>query len=251
MNKVLIYDADCPMCRVYTKGMVVAGALPAQSRKPSTDLTDKALIDRLDPVRRRHEIPLLDLETGEAHYGVDAILTVLGEAWPRFTKFVRKTVLFELARQLYAFISYNRRIMYPVPAERQHIMDLTPDFNAAYRIVFLVLLYAGVVLMHLGTVDQFDSTAMAILAGQIGLTAAVIIRHSSQFRLANCLDYIGHLGVSLLIGGVIKTAGVAFDVPALLMLGSAIMVWQHGVRLRVMQLPSYLNLPFVVFALLG
>lgn len=249
MSKVLIYDADCPLCRAYTKGLVVTGTLPADARKPSTFLTSNALIDQLDPVRRRHEIPLLDLETGETHYGVDAILTVLSESWPRFTRFVRKTVLFNLARRFYAFISYNRRILFPVPAERWHILDLTPDFNAAYRLAFLLLLYAVVVVSHLAASGQFSPVAMSVLAGQVGLASWVIARHSSQNCLANLLDYAGHLGMSLLVGALFKAVGVALDWPLLLLVGNAVMVWQHIVRLRVMQLPDYLNIPFTLFVL--
>lgn len=251
MNKVLIYDADCPLCRAYTKGLVLAGTLPAEARKPSSSLTDDVQICQLDPVRRRHEIPLLDLETGETRYGVDAILTILGESWPRFAQFFRKTVLFDLARRFYAFVSYNRRIIFPVPAERWHIMDLTPDFSAAYRLIFLLLLYTALLVSHLVSVAHLDGLALTMLVGQIGVAQLYIVRHSTQTRLANSLDYMGHLGMSLLIGGFIKAIGVALNVPELLLLGNAIMVWQHVTRLRVMQLPDYLNLPFVAFALLN
>lgn len=251
MNKVLIYDADCPLCRAYTKGLVVAGTLPAEARKPSTFLTDEAQIGQLDPVRRRHEIPLLDLETGETRYGVDAILTILGESWPRFTRFIRETVLFDLARRFYAFISYNRRIIFPVPAERCHIMDLTPDFNAAHRLIFLLVLYGSLLVSHLVAVEHLDSLVLAALVGQIAVTQLYIVRHSTQTRLANVLDYMGHLGMSMLVGGLVKATGAALNVPELLLVGNAIMIWQHITRLRVMQLPDYLNLPFVAFVLLN
>ena len=251
MNKVLIYDADCPLCRAYTKGLVLAGTLPAEARKPSTCLTDDAQIRQLDPVRRRHEIPLLDLETGETRYGVDAILTILGESWPRFARFCRKTVLFDLARRFYAFVSYNRRIIFPVPAERWHIMDLTPDFSATYRLVFLLLLYTALLVSHLVFVAHLDGLALTMLIGQIGIAQLYIGWHSTQTRFANGLDYMGHLGMSILAGGLVKAVGVALNVPELLLLGNALMIWQHIARLRVMQLPDYLNLPFIAFVLLN
>ena len=251
MNKLLIYDADCPMCRVYTKGLVLTGALPAAARQPSTALTDPTITAQLDPVRSRHEIPLLDLETGETHYGVDAVLTVLAGTWPRFARFVRETMLFELARRFYAFISYNRRIIVPAPAERWHLMDLTPDFNAGYRVLFLLLLFGALLVGHLAAVGHLAPLAMAALAGQVGLAAAYIVRHTSQMRWASLLDYAGHLGMSLLLGGAVKAVGTAGNVPALLLLGGAVMVWQHVVRLRVMKLPDWLNLPFILFVLLN
>lgn len=251
MSKLLIYDADCPLCRVYTKGLVVAGALPAEARVSSHAITDRVMLEQLDPTRRRHEIPLIDTNTGETHYGVDAILTVTERAWPRFTRFVRDTLLFELGRQFYAFVSYNRRLLFPTPPDRPHIMDLTPDFNPAYRAVFLVLLFGTLLLGHLTAVGHIDLLAMVLLAGQFGLTSLYTVRHSSENRLANLLDYAGHLGMSLLVGGAIKSIGFALDWPLLLWLGSAVMIWQHGARLRVMQLPDYLNGPFVLFVLLN
>lgn len=251
MSKLLIYDADCPLCRAYTKGLVVAGALPAEARMSSHAITDRALVDRLDAQRRRHEIPLIDTQTGETHYGVDAILTVTERTWPRLTRFVRDTLLFELGRQFYAFVSYNRRLLFPTPPDRPHIMDLTPDFNAAYRLVFLVVLYGLILLGHYASVGQFDPAAMGTLLGQWLLTSLYIVRHTTENRLANVLDYAGHLGMSIAVGAVFNAAGVALNAPALLLLGDALMIWQYGVRLRVMQLPNYLNLPFIGFVLLN
>ncbi|MEZ0539753.1 hypothetical protein [Fibrella arboris] len=251
MNKVLIYDTDCPLCRVYTKGLVAAGALPNEALRSNTDITDSQLISQLDPVRSKHEIPLLDLETGETQYGVDAILTLLGTSWPRFSRFVRETVLFDVARKCYAFISYNRRIIVPAPPQRWHLMDLTPDFNATYRVIFLVLLYAALLVSHLAAVGHINWLAVGIMAVQFGAASGYIVRHSTQTALANSLDYAGHLGMSILIGGVIKSVGMALGLPALLMLGTAVMIWQHGIRLRVMNLPDYLNLPFIAAVLLA
>ncbi|MBO0930408.1 hypothetical protein [Fibrella aquatilis] len=251
MNKVLIYDADCPLCRAYTKGLVMTGALPAAMRVSSSAVTDQRVIDQLDPVRRRHEIPLLDLETGETHYGVDAVLTVLGTAWPRFVCFVRDTALFEIGRQFYAFISYNRRVMFPVAPERWHVMDLDPDLHVGYRMVFLVLLYAALAMGHLGAVGHMAPLAVAALAGQLGLALVYIRRHSGNRLTANVLDYVGHLGVSILAGGVFKAAGVLLDLPMLLLLGNAVMIWQLAVRQRVMQLPDYVLIPFIIFTCLN
>ncbi|MBO0951013.1 hypothetical protein [Fibrella forsythiae] len=251
MNKVLIYDTDCPLCRVYTKGLVVAGALPPEARQSNDSATVSQLIGQLDPVRSKHEIPLLDLETGETQYGVDAVLTLLGTVWPRFSQFVRRTVLVDVARKLYAFISYNRRIIVPATTERWHIMDLTPDFSVAYRISFLVLLYGSLLVSHLSVIGHVNLLALLALVGQTGWSGAYIVRHSAQTRLANSLDYAGHLGMSLLLGGIFKATGAAIDVPALTVIGNAVMIWQHIIRLRVMKLPDYLNLPFIAFVLLN
>lgn len=251
MKKVLIYDADCPLCRAYTKGLVMAGALPAENRVASHAITDPALVNRLDPVRQRHEIPCVNLETGEAQYGVEAILTVTQHRWPRFTRFIRDTVLFELGRRFYAFVSYNRRLLFPAPPERPHLMDLTPDFNLGYRLVFLVLLFGTLLTGHLAAVGSVEPLAVGTLVAHLLVTGTYIVRHSSTTRLANSLDYLGHLGMSILLGGFVKSIGFGFDWPILLLAGNAIILWQHLVRLRVMQLPDGLNVPFALFVLLN
>lgn len=251
MKKVLIYDADCPLCRAYTKGLVLTGALPAEDRVTSHAITDPALIDRLDPVRQRHEIPFVDLDTGEAQYGVEAILTITQGRWPRFTRFLRDTLLFELGKRFYAFVSYNRRLLFPAPPERPHLMDLTPDFDLGYRIGFLVLLFGTLLTGHLAATGSVAPLAAGTLVTHLLLTGGYILRHSSTTRLANVLDYLGHLGMSLLLGGIVKSIGFAVGWPALLLVGDALMLWQHVVRLRVMRLPDYLNLPFALFVLLN
>ncbi|MBO0939672.1 hypothetical protein J2I47_24205 [Fibrella sp. HMF5335] len=88
---------------------------------------------------------------------------------------------------------------------------------------------------------------MIALTGQLGLVLAYISRHSGNRLTANILDYLGHLGVSMLAGGVIKAAGVLLDLPALRLLGNAIMIWQLARRQNSMQLPYYLIMPFALF----
>jgi predicted DCC family thiol-disulfide oxidoreductase YuxK len=249
MNTLLIYDADCPLCRAYTKGLVVAGALPAEARVPSHRVDSQALIDRLDPVRRRHEIPLLDTTTGEAHYGVDAILTVLQQTRPRFVRFVRDTVLFELGRLFYAFISYNRRILFPTPPQRTHLMDLTPDFSLTHRVVFLVLLYGVLLLGFLSFPGTFGGVALVGLAAQACLAGTYILRHSSApIRLMNLLDYAGHFGICLLVGCILHAALGWLNVPGLGLLAGVAMLRMHWLRTRALLLPYWLNVPFAVVA---
>jgi predicted DCC family thiol-disulfide oxidoreductase YuxK len=249
MSKVLIYDADCPLCRAYTKGLVVAGALPAEARVPSHQITSQALLDQLDPVRRRHEIPLLDTETGETHYGVDAILTVAHRSWPRFTRFVRDTVLLDVGRRFYAFVSYNRRILFPTPPQRWHLMDLTPDFSPGYRTAFLALLYGLLLMCGIAAPGTFSSVALVGLVAQACLASVYITRHTSTpNRLMNLLDYAGHLGVCLLAGYVLRGALSEANVPGLEPLTGSLILYMHWVRTRALLLPHWLSLPFLIVA---
>lgn len=71
MKKLIIYDQRCPMCRLYTKGMVAMDTTGSLLRMGSDQFTDKALLSRLDRQRARHELPMIDLDGGETLYGVD------------------------------------------------------------------------------------------------------------------------------------------------------------------------------------
>lgn len=70
MEKLIIYDESCPMCKLYTKGMVAADTSGCLTRLSSGQLTQET-INRIDQQRARHEIPLVDLDGGETLYGVD------------------------------------------------------------------------------------------------------------------------------------------------------------------------------------
>jgi predicted DCC family thiol-disulfide oxidoreductase YuxK len=56
-DKVIIYDNNCPMCSLYTKGFVEWGLLEKQNRISFTDLHTTTLSCELDLNRARHEIP--------------------------------------------------------------------------------------------------------------------------------------------------------------------------------------------------
>lgn len=67
MRKLLIYDASCPMCRVYTKGMVAADHKGHLSRMSNEQLIDQKMLNQLDRQRVRHEIPMIDLDGGKTY----------------------------------------------------------------------------------------------------------------------------------------------------------------------------------------
>ncbi len=141
MKPLVIYDADCPACEVYTKGFVKLGLLAPEARQSNQTFRDQHIIDRLDPERMRHELPLVDLEGPEVRYGVDALLTVIGFRFPRFARLVQRTFLYGWAKKLYAFVSYNRRIMIPTAPERWQLLDFAPRFHLGYRLILIGLLF--------------------------------------------------------------------------------------------------------------
>jgi predicted DCC family thiol-disulfide oxidoreductase YuxK len=77
-NKAIIYDDTCPMCNIYTKAFVQYGFLKSENRLSFTKI-DENIASKLDLHRSKHEIPLIDQDTGEVLYGVDSLVFLLSQ----------------------------------------------------------------------------------------------------------------------------------------------------------------------------
>lgn len=141
-NQTIIYDDTCPMCTWYTGQFEKAGVL--ENRLPFSQLNNK-LKSQLDLNRARHEIPLIDIQTGKVHYGLDALTILLSRLFPWAKNLLNNTFFKRLLSPLYQFISYNRRIIVPSVAPK-HCFDAAPDFHAGWRIAlisFVLLMNTG------------------------------------------------------------------------------------------------------------
>jgi len=251
MKPLVIYDADCPVCEAYTKGFVKLGLLAPEARQSNQTFQDQNIIDRLDPERMRHELPLVDLEGPEVRYGVDALLTVIGFRFPRFAQLIQQTFLYGWAKKLYAFVSYNRRIMIPAEPERWQLLDFAPRFHMGHRLALIGLLFGIVGLIHWLATDSLGAITLLPLAGVLVAGGIAIYRTATTDRLPHWLDYVGHVGVSIVVGAIFNAIGLVTELPFLFLVGDAVMVWQLIVRLRVMLLPLWLVMPFVLLILLN
>jgi predicted DCC family thiol-disulfide oxidoreductase YuxK len=156
-NTILVYDDSCPLCAAYTRAFVKAGFLSKEERKAfSTIDTDFLATVNMD--KGRNEIPLIDLQTKQVWYGIDALLEILDRRIP-FIKLIGKIkpVNF-LLKKIYKLISYNRRVIV-APAAKPISCDCTPDFNIKYRMAFMLffLLFNSAVLLPIHTYITEDS----------------------------------------------------------------------------------------------
>jgi predicted DCC family thiol-disulfide oxidoreductase YuxK len=134
-HKIIIYDDVCPLCKAYTKGFVQLGWLLPGHRLGFSEVSPD-LLARIDLDRARHEIPLLDLKTGETLYGKDALFFIFGEAMPWLKPLFRFGIFKALVFALYQIITYNRRII-AGSRKPQTGFDCAPDFNAFYRWLYI------------------------------------------------------------------------------------------------------------------
>lgn len=134
---LLIYDDNCPLCQWYSGMFVKTGLLPARGRLPYSGISSE-LQTQIDIELGRNQIPLIDQQTGQVWYGIDALLEILGRrfAWIRSTG--RQPVVYWLLTRLYRLISYNRKVVVASKCGAGQY-DCAPDFSKFYRFLFLLL----------------------------------------------------------------------------------------------------------------
>lgn len=204
-NHIILYDAECPMCSLYTGAFVRNGLLDADGREAYQHYSG-ASCPNLDWQRAVNEIALVNQSTGEVTYGIDSLLKVCGNAMPLIAPLLRWKPFLWLASKAYAFISYNRRVIVPAPVSENQF-GYQPSFNIKYRIAWL--LFAWVVtscilgaypwiLAGIYTKGAI-SRELAINAGHILFQASVIF----LYRKNKTWDYLGNLMTISLAGALV------------------------------------------------
>lgn len=240
-HKVIVYDDTCPMCSLYTKAFVQTGMLKAENRIGFSQLEHNELIGALDPVRSRHEIPLLDREGGATLYGVDALVYILRQRLPFIAWGMKLPGVAASVRGLYAVISYNRRVIIPSSGSRTGI-DCTPDFHTGYRLLFItfaLLLFACafLLLLYVGFGLSFAESAAALVPLYLalvlhGIIARLLLGHT-------VVEYAGHSAVTLILFALPTLVAVGIGTvtgwPEITLagavLGSLLLLWQHCKRM--------------------
>ncbi|GAB2579390.1 thiol-disulfide oxidoreductase DCC family protein [Spirosoma areae] len=250
MKKLIIYDESCPMCRLYTKGMVAADSSGCLNRLSNNQITNDLLINQIDKERARHEIPMIDLDGGETLYGVDTWTYALGQHNPQVEKLLSVNWLRAILQKLYAFISYNRRIIVTSAPGRWQLLDLQPDFRLSYRLAFVLLVLGVVSSLHYAVAGSFVWPVFGLLGGQLSLVSLYLrLTKQTQF-LETLLDYTGHLAMSLLLGGIVMATGLALNWPASILIGGTLAISQHFIRTYRLGLNPWLSASFTLLYLL-
>ena len=134
-NHLILFDADCPLCTLYTRGFVKLGILDKDGRLSYQEFEDAAcpLFDRQRAV---NEIALVNQETGEVSYGIKSLFKVFGTVVPILKPLFEFSPFVWLMSKVYAFISYNRRVIMPPASTDSSVLQ--PGFSLVYRIAYLI-----------------------------------------------------------------------------------------------------------------
>lgn len=136
-TRILIYDDNCPLCAWYSGLFVKYGFLRAEERKPFSSIDDE-MISAINFEKAKEEIPLIDVDTKEVVYGIDALVTILSTKFPFLKKVCAPAPVDWLLRRLYRLISYNRKVIVATRCSAGAI-DCAPSYNYFYRLLFLCI----------------------------------------------------------------------------------------------------------------
>lgn len=259
-DHTIIYDDECPMCREYTKVFVKTGMLDQQGRAAYTDVVNSN-IPNINWERARNEIAMINNKDNTVQYGIDSLITIIGNNMPAFRPLFRFKPLYFLMSRLYFFISYNRKVMaHGNVFEGKNIC--TPDLNYTYRWAYILFawLFTSLILVHysqlaapLVPASDFYREFL-VCGGQIvfqGIIVALVKRDRWIHYLGNVMtiSLVGALALTpmLVLSGLITSNWFYIGY---FMIVVACMFFEHLRRVSILELPWYISASWLLYRFL-
>jgi len=257
-NHTILFDAECPMCNVYTKAFVRSGMLDSKEGRKAYQQAGENC-KNVDMQRAVNEIALINGNTGEVTYGVKSLFKVLANSFPLLEPVFRFRPFSWLMEKLYAFISYNRRVI--IPGNTQiAASEWQPSFRLHYRLIFL--LFTG--LMSAAILSHYTPLLYPLLPrgssyreylvcfGQIavqGIIATIFFPKKVWNYLGNMMT-ISFVGALLLLPVIIASEWI-FLMPqfALIyfMFIVSLMLLEHVRRTRILGINWALTISWIIY----
>ncbi|BAU52091.1 DUF393 domain-containing protein [Mucilaginibacter gotjawali] len=257
-NHMILFDGECPMCNLYTKAFVSTGMLAANGRAAYQNDMDK-VCPVIDKQRAVDEIALINLNNGEVTYGIQSLFKVIGNTCPVLKPLFNFKPFAWLSSKVYAFISYNRRVIIPA-GTLGGSYPYQPTFKIQYRIAYLLFAWfcTGYILTgyaHLltGVVPIGNpSREYFICGGQIifqGIVIGIYARDKLWSYLGNMMT-ISFAGSLLLAIVLIMSQWISFPAtafPLYFIAVAALMFLEHIRRTKLLGLGWTLTFTWVLY----
>jgi hypothetical protein len=258
-NHIILYDAECPMCKLYTGQFVKRGMLEAGGRH-SYQKMPEMVCPVVDRQRAVNEIALVNTETGEVVYGVKSLFKVIGNSFPIFGPLFSLWPFTWLMSKLYGFISYNRRVIMPATVDENSGID--PSFSLKHRVAYLVFtwLMVGFILTQYarlltGFVPLGNSYREYFICGGQIIFQGIIV---SLYAPAKRWDYLGNMmtisfgGALLLVPMILLKHIILLPVvfPLYFLLVAGLMFLEHIRRTRILKLGWLLTISWVFYRII-
>lgn len=202
-NHTILFDAECPMCKVYTQAFVSSGMLDGHGRQAYQQVGRHC--PTVDMQRAVNEIALVNNDNGEVSYGIKSLFKILGHACPVFKPIFSCRPFVLVMEGVYALISYNRRVI--IPAQQPvSAGEYQASFRLRYRLIYLFLtaVLAAAILTHY-TPMLFPLLPKGnahreywICFGQLGVQGVLV----SLLNRPKAWDYLGNM-MTISLGGAL------------------------------------------------
>jgi len=253
---LILYDAECPMCSAYTRAFVKTGLFEDKGRTPYQQFAPNAC-PMVDRQRAVNEIALVNQQTGEVTYGVESLFKIFGSVLPFFRPLFNFKPFIWLMRKVYAFLSYNRRVIIPSIG---NVFEYQPTFRLNYRIAYLIFSWAVTSYILTRYADLLIGTIPAgniyretlICGGQIffqGIIISLVNKKESWNYLGNMMtiSFAGSLllGVMLMLSGLIGHYPIFYSLYFMLIAG--LMFLEHIRRTKLLKLGWTLTITWALY----
>lgn len=261
-NQTLLYDEDCPLCSLYTKGFITAGMIDENGKKPYCQLSEEEQ-NFIDVKRASNEIALVDNKNKTVLYGIDSLLKVIGYSFPWMEKVGNWKLVNFFLKKLYSLISYNRKVIMPSAKRAERKLECIPEFNLKYRFIYIFVATLITILTlykcsQLITLLPIASIIREVLLaiGQIGFQILFL----TQKKYKIIINYIGNLITVSMLGAIILlpiiVLSIFFVLPQLFILGwfgitVCIMILEHYRRINILNLPKFLTVTWIVYRIIA
>lgn len=258
-NHIILYDADCPMCKLYTNQFVKSGLLDMDGRHSYQDMPE-TVCPYVDRQRAVNEIALVNTKTGEVNYGVESLFKIIGHSFPVFATLFSWRPFIWLMSKLYRFISYNRRVIAPAPIDGNN--DVNPSFSLKHRIAYLLFTWfvVGFILTHYaslltGFVPLGNSYREYFICGGQIIFQGIIV---SFYAPAKRWDYLGNMmtisfaGALVLVPVILLKHLITLPIvfPLYFLLVAGLMFLEHIRRTRILRLGWLLTISWVFYRII-
>jgi hypothetical protein len=252
----ILYDAECPMCNLYSKAFVKTGMLDNSGRVPYQQMPAN-VCPYVDRQRAVNEIALVNSQTGEVNYGIRSLFKVIGNSFPVFSPLFGFKPFVWLMSKVYAFISYNRKVIIPAKASPDSIQ---PTFSLFWRLAYLLFtwLMVGFILTRYahcltGMVPVGNAyREYLICGGQVIFQGMATIALSKPKKW----DYLGNMMTISFAGALLLLPMLLLNrllpIPAIIntayFLGVAgLMLLEHIRRTKLLELGWALTISWVMY----
>ncbi|UII20462.1 hypothetical protein [Fulvivirga ligni] len=257
-DHTIVYDDECPMCNIYTRSFVAQGLLDQKGRMAYGEV-DKAEFPSVNWERARNEIALINRTDHSVTYGLDSLVKVIGHRYGWVSRCLQNRMVRYFMQHCYFFISYNRKVIAANQAYAQ--CSCAPTFNRSYRVAYIMLawLFTSLVLVGYGQLltsfvpETNVIREFLICGGQLVFQGVIM----ALFVKDKVLEYLGNMMTVSIIGALMLLpsliAGI-FTGPGIFYLGYFLlvvgfMVWEHSRRVKLLKLPFYLTVTWLVYRL--